>query len=461
MSCGPDRVAVLGGGIAGLGAAVFLARRGYLVDVFEGDPVDGPRRGAPQAGQSHAFVARCRQILAAEAPEVLDTLREAGAQEIRLDADPPPALTGPVEADPDLVVLAASRPAFEAALRQVAAAEPFVRMHHGRRVTGLLTDGGAVRGLEVDGGEALAAAHVIDAGGRRSPVADWTGGTAEVVPCGISYCSRFFRRRPGVPSEPLNRGYLAGGSFDRYSCLVFPAEAGTFSVTFGFHPADKELRGLQDDDTFLAAAAAIPMVAPWVDPDRAEPLRPVAAMHGLVNRLAAPPPLAGLLPVGDALLITNPAHTRGTTLALLSALLAARAVVDHPVDPRERAAALAAAYRRELEPWYHDSIAQDAARLSRWRPEDVPAPTTTADPGSVVTNGEAFAAAQRDPVVWRAFTRAQQLLELPAAVLGDPAIVRRVRAVQASGWAPPSLAGPSHDELVEIVGREPVAVAGR
>jgi hypothetical protein len=67
-----------------------------------------------------------------------------------------------------------------------------------------------------------------------------------------------------------------------------------------------------------------------------------------------------------------------------------------------------------------------------------------------VTNAAANAAAQRDPVVWRAFTRAQQLLELPDAVLADPMIVDRTRAALAGGWRPPALAAPSHDELVAI-----------
>jgi hypothetical protein len=186
-------------------------------------------------------------------------------------------------------------------------------------------------------------------------------------------------------------------------------------------------------------------------------------MHGLVNRLAAMPDVRGLLPVGDALVITNPAHTRGTTLALLSALLAARAIEDHPADARERAAALAEAHERELVPWFHDSVAQDAARLARWRPDDpphVPPERVAVDPSSRVANGEAFAAAQRDPVVWRAFTRAQQLLEMPDTVLADPAMVARVRAVQAGGWSPAALDGPSHDELADIVRREPVT-AGR
>ena len=52
---------------------------------------------------------------------------------------------------------------------------------------------------------------------------------------------------PGDLSTALNRGLTAGGSFDRYSCLVFPADNGTFSVTFGVLPEDTELRLLRED----------------------------------------------------------------------------------------------------------------------------------------------------------------------------------------------------------------------
>jgi hypothetical protein len=52
--------------------------------------------------------------------------------------------------------------------------------------------------------------------------------------------------------------------------------------------------------------------------------------------------------------------------------------------------------------------------------------------------------------VWRAFTRAQQLLEPPEAALADSGIVARARAVLDSGWRPPTPAAPSHDELVAI-----------
>jgi hypothetical protein len=121
--------------------------------------------------------------------------------------------------------------------------------------------------------------------------------------------------------------------------------------------------------------------------------------------------------------------------------------------------------RAEALPWYHDSLAQDAARLARWRPSTAVAPAPRrpdragldeAGPGcagpQAVTNGEAFLAAARDPVVWHAFTRLQNLLALPSDVLADPEIVARVRAVQASGWRPAPAPGPSHADLVATAG---------
>ena len=62
------RVIVVGGGVAGLGSALALARAGHEVTVLERDDTPMPtsaddafewdRRGAPQVRQSHAFLAR-------------------------------------------------------------------------------------------------------------------------------------------------------------------------------------------------------------------------------------------------------------------------------------------------------------------------------------------------------------------------------------------------------------------
>ena len=60
-------VIVVGGGVAGLGSAMVLARQGHEVTVVERDPTPMPasadeafewdRRGAPQVRHSHAFLA--------------------------------------------------------------------------------------------------------------------------------------------------------------------------------------------------------------------------------------------------------------------------------------------------------------------------------------------------------------------------------------------------------------------
>ncbi len=466
---------VVGGGLGGLASALFLARRGHAVTLLERDAALPPasldglpawvRRGTPQAGQSHAFVARCRQLLAEEAPDVLAALLAAGVQEIALSAAPPSTLEGAPEPDPTLVVLAARRTVFEWVLRQAVHAEPEVTVRAGVAAAGLLTEPTAVGvptvvGVTLDDGSTLGARTVVDAAGRRSMAAGWLEEAGadvpeeQVIPCGIAYCSQFFRLRSETARPALNRGYVAGSSFDRYSCLVFPADNATFSVTFGILPEDREMRALHDEDGFLAAARAVPLVADWLDPDLAEPISGVAIMRGLDNRFrrlvaSGRPTALGLLTVGDAACITNPAHTRGSTLALTSALAAARAIDDHD-EAESRALAVDAELRRSCEPRFWDSVDQDATRLAQWRPDGEVTAVPRLPASERVTNAAANAAAQRDPVVWRAFTRAQQLLELPDAVLADPVIVDRTRAALTGGWRPPALAAPSHDELVAI-----------
>jgi 2-polyprenyl-6-methoxyphenol hydroxylase-like FAD-dependent oxidoreductase len=70
----PQDIAVVGGGMAGMLAALVLARDGHQVTVYERDDTELPdtadeafdswdRRGAPHARQSHALLARLRRFL--------------------------------------------------------------------------------------------------------------------------------------------------------------------------------------------------------------------------------------------------------------------------------------------------------------------------------------------------------------------------------------------------------------
>jgi 2-polyprenyl-6-methoxyphenol hydroxylase-like FAD-dependent oxidoreductase len=460
------KVAIVGGSLAGLSAALLLARRDVPVVVLEKDPTPVPgsaadagswrRSATPQAGHSHAFLAGARSLLAAEVPEVLEELRAAGVAETVLS---PPRGSGDLDRRGDqvaeLVAIDARRSTFEWALRRVAAAEPGVDLRAGVGVSGLRCDGpgaGRVAGVETSDGF-VEASVVIAAAGKRSPVRTWFGDEEPVrdVACGISYLTRFYRLRGEAP-VPLNRGFTHGASFDRYSCLVFPGDQGSFSVTFGVLPEDRELRILREPGAFDAAARALPLIAPWVDPSVALPTSDVALMASLRNLLHGRPSEApaGLHAIGDARCVTNPAHTRGSTLALQTAAVLAGAVADHPDDPMAQAEVLDAHVGGDLAAWVEDSIGQDADRLARWRPG-----TESEQPlwRHRLTNGQAYLAGQRDPWAWLTFTRLQNALALPAEVLDDERLAQVHEEVRGSGWSPPAADAPSHDDLVALARR--------
>src|SRR5262245_35537894 len=164
---------VAGGGVAGLAASLALARAGHEVVVIERDVVEpgGPpdrafdveRRGIPHYLQPHTFLPRGRRLLLDWAPDVLDSLVEAGAE----PQDLAQKLTGGRQpGDEDLVYLWVRRPVIEWALRRAAAAESAVEIRAGVRVAGLLTSengGPRAAGVTVDDGEEVRGDVVVDA----------------------------------------------------------------------------------------------------------------------------------------------------------------------------------------------------------------------------------------------------------------------------------------------------------
>lgn len=469
-----SRVVVVGAGVAGLGAALLLARREHSVILCEqearpapssvADAADWSRRAVPQLHQSHVFLARCREVLRAHAPDVLDGLRAAGVPELRLTDHPPRPIREAPTPSEELTALLSRRPVFELVLRRHALAEPLVDHRPGTAIAGLEVDSSEapprVWGARTADGGVVPADMVVDATGRRSPLPAWLSAAGVAAPvetaedCGIVYYSRFYQRAAGAPWPGLNRGHTGGGSFDRYSCLVFPADNGTLSVTFGITPEDRELKALRHDAAFHAAAASIPVIAEWVEADWAAPIGAVQSMGGMRNRSRrltddhGRPLVVGVQSVGDALGTTNPAHSRGCSLAMAHAVGLADALDAHR-DPVDQTMAMDEIRRRDVDPWVHDSVAQDRQRLRRWSDKPRAQPFTLATPR--LTNGRAFSAAQHDPWVWDRFTRAQHLLDPPETVLDDPAVARRVRAVeqQGLGFDPP--AGPNHDELAGLL----------
>src|SRR3954463_6230755 len=178
-------VAVVGGGVAGLGAAVALARSGHSVTVFERDDTPMPRsadeafewdrRGAPQVRHSHAFLARLVGLLKSDYPDLYQQLLDEGATEMRFGDDLPPTMTDfePEPGDDAMVMLACRRTTFEWVLRRAALAEGRVEFRTGVAVTGLLADQTAdevpnITGVRLADGSEWSGDLVVVAAGRRS-----------------------------------------------------------------------------------------------------------------------------------------------------------------------------------------------------------------------------------------------------------------------------------------------------
>src|SRR5262249_40078806 len=87
------RVIVIGGGIAGLSAALAMHAKGFSVALIERDPappadfdLDAPstwrRRGAPQVPHPHFLMGGLRNLIYAHHPTLVDALVEGGVWEL-------------------------------------------------------------------------------------------------------------------------------------------------------------------------------------------------------------------------------------------------------------------------------------------------------------------------------------------------------------------------------------------
>lgn len=482
-------VAIAGSGVAGLGAALALARAGQRVTLFERDATPFPdspveafetwdRRGAPQVKHSHAFLARLRNLLRDRMPDVLAALLAAGAEELplsnvlRAGIDDP----SPRPGDEDLTLLACRRVTFEWVLHSLVLREPNVELRDGCEVRGLVVDGELdgkprVAGVRVRANgreEELRADLVVDAAGRRSPLASWLAAAGlpaldeATEPCGVFYCSRFYRLRDGVAAPA--RETTIGADLGYLKFAIFHGDGRIFSITFAAAPEDKPLRGLLREQPFEAAARSLPTITPWIDPAVAVPITPVYGMDGLRNTrrgLASggEPRIAGLVALGDAAIHTNPLYGRGCSFALVHALLLADALAAHPDDLLGAARALEAATEREIVPWYLLTLAQDrdaAAYAAELRGERAPsAPSGGVDPRAYMRDllqRGLVPALRLDATVLRAFSRGFNLLDPPGDMMRRPDVLQRVLKIyQARDSRVEPVLGPGRAAMIAIL----------
>ncbi|MEO8844830.1 MAG: NAD(P)/FAD-dependent oxidoreductase [Kofleriaceae bacterium] len=441
------RIIVIGAGTSGLYAALVLARAGHDVVVVEKDAqppeVAGDdlstwhRRGTPQAHLPHGFVGRGRALLASRAPDVLRAVLDAGAVDFDLAACAP---AGPSEpGDEELKILFARRPLLESALWRAAEREPTIELRARTTVTGV-----ASGTVATDRGE-LRAELVIDASGRRSPVAKWLGTPAPLVEeCGIVYYSRYYRLRAGAELPPSRWLWGPRAELPFALALVHLAERGIHSITIATPTFDAELKCLRESASFTALCRFLPAFAPWADAARFEPIGDVLAMGGIQNVLRERAHAPRVIAIGDALCHTNAAYGWGMSLgmdhatALADTLDEVRSLDDvgtayHArVDPEARA-------RWEL------STQQDRTRVRAWRGE----PPARDDQRAAAMRAVA-PAAMVDPHVFRVVMKVSSLLA-SADVLLDAELQARARAALAKTPPPAPPAPPSRDDALAAI----------
>ena len=436
------RVAIIGAGPAGLFTGAGLARRGHEVVAVERDPgpaADGtwPRRGVMQFHHAHAFRNQVVEALRQELPDALRRWVAAGAEPVERQL--PGGRQVPMG-------IRSRRATFEGALRAAALDQPGFQVRRGH-ADGVTSRHGRAAGVRVDGAE-LPADLVIDASGRagratRSLRPEVTSGG----PCGIAYVDRQYQLHPGADPGPLTSPVAWQASFDGYQAIIFLHERGIFSVLLIRRADDRDLAQVRHEDAFTAAVQAIPGLAEWVDPGRARPITPVLPGGPLLNayrgqtgpdgRLARP----GLVFVGDAVATTTPTFGRGVATTMLQAQRLLQLIDEHGTDAAAVGESFDAWCTEQIKPWVDDHVHMDESTRRRWAGEPV-------DLDQPLPSDLILAAAAADPRIGAAAPGYLGMTALPASLRTAEPLAR---AVYATGWRPPFAAGPSRDELADII----------
>ncbi|MES2035954.1 MAG: NAD(P)-binding protein [Pseudomonadota bacterium] len=491
-----EQVLVIGTGIAGLCTALALGPTGRQVVVLERDenpPAgdadtafrDWKRRGVGHLRQSHAFLARLRNIIRDEHPQLLADLLAAGCREITFSdmlTDAQRKVYEPKPGDADLTILTSRRTTLELIIRRYVERLPNVTIRSGTIVHGVTSETNAdgviqVTGLTIedsDGRRDLTADLVIDAGGKSSQIIEGlieAGAPIreETETAGILYFTRHYRLKPGV-SEPPRGEIPPSGDLGFLKFGVFPADNGCFSITMCVPEIEMEMRkAIFDPETFHAICLQFPGLVPWLRNDVSDPVSKVFGMgdlHGRWRDLLTPeghPAVLGFMCLGDALVRTNPLYGRGCSFAAAGAYTI-RTALDASSDPAERLKLFDAGVRAELRPFFEDMRTQDRSAIRRAQAALTPGYKQRFKARlaqSFVEDGIRIAV-RSDVDLMRQAMRGFHMLEHPSAWLKKPSNMMRVlgywaRGKKANAKAYPPKPGPEREDLMQAIGVSPEA----
>mgnify|MGYP001025329051 CR=1 FL=1 len=486
-----EKVLIVGAGIAGLCCALALGRSGREVTILERDappPAGGAdvafrdwkRSGVGHLRQSHAFLARLRNILQADHPGLLADLAAEGVRDLgfegmlsELQRDHYRARPG----DAELTIITSRRTTLELVMRRYVETLPDIVVRPGVFVRGLITErrGDAplrVTGVRADeGGRAveIRADVVVDASGKGGILVDQLREAGAVIPefnesAGILYFTRHYRLRPGRSEPPRIGNPPSGGDLGFLKFGVFPADNGCFSITMCTPEIEYEMRkAIVDPDRFQAMAMMLPGLRPWINPEQAEPTSKVFGMGDLICRWRDMvtddrPAALGYFAVGDNLVRTNPLYGRGCSFAAVAAYRLRDVLADSD-DPATRARAYHDAVRRDLRPFFDLMLKQDRDAVKRARHALTPGhkPSLKARLARSFAEDGIAIAMRYDVDLLRQAMRGFHMLEHPQLWLKKPRNLVRVlrywaRGKRRNAQAYPPKAGPERIEMMQALG---------
>ncbi len=464
---------IVGGGVVGLGLGMLLAKDGHVVTLLERDEAAPPpdadaawddweRTGVNQFRLPHLFLARYRNILEAELPEVLEALLREGAVEFNPLRDAPESMTGGFRPDDERRGLVSGRRAMvERVVATVAQEADGLEVRRGVAVTGLLAGSEAagrtphVVGVKTDAGEELRADLVIDCCGRRSQLPAWLAAIGAPPPVdvlddsGFIYYGRHFRSPDGALPPQLGPGIQDWGSI---SSLTLPADNGTWSIVLVARAGDRPLLGLRDTDRWEAVVRSLPTVAHWLD---AEPLEDrVVSIAKIEDRHRdlwsdGAPVATGVVAVADAWACTNPSLGRGVSIGTMHAQALRDTLREVAPDrPLECSEAFRDATAATVEPWWAVTNGFDRHRLAEMAAIAEGRDYEPDDPAFEIAKA-LNASAGSDPELLRALIDISLVLELPEVVFARPGVMDKVIELGADWRSQPSF-GPDREQLLAM-----------